>query len=129
MGLFQPLFKHFFPLRLAWALGWFLLCLPFSIVFTSLNYMDGMLGLWTVYTKAMGMTMRVHGEKPPLDKPALWLANHLCVPGSRALCLCARPPRRRRPAGARSLSARDAATGSTGPCCRPPRRGLSACTQ
>ena len=54
----------------------FLSCLPLSIVFTTFNYMDGMLGLWKFFCLATGFTMRVHGPKPPLGEPALWLANH-----------------------------------------------------
>jgi 1-acyl-sn-glycerol-3-phosphate acyltransferase len=77
MGFVAVLFRHSYPLRLAWGMLVFLVLLPFTLLFSALNWMDGMLATWTVFCAAMGMTMRVHGERPPLDEPALWLANHL----------------------------------------------------
>ena len=76
MGLLAPLFARSYPVRLLYTLSWFLFCLPPSILFTSFNYMDGMLGLWRIFCFGTGFTMRVHGEKPPVDEPALWVANH-----------------------------------------------------
>ena len=76
MGFAGRLLASSPPLRLVYTLTMFLSCLPLSIVFTTFNYMDGMLGLWKFFCLATGFTMRVHGPKPPLGEPALWLANH-----------------------------------------------------
>jgi len=114
MGLLQPLFTHSYVLRLTWGLGVFACLVPFTLLFSVLNWMDGMLHIWTIWTAAMGMTTLVHGERPPLDQPSVWVANHLCAP--------------RRARRARSRRVR-VATGSTGPCYRRPRAGRSACTQ
>ena len=76
MGIVGRLFAASYPLRLVFTLSMFLSCLPLSILFTTFNSMDGMLGLWKYFCFVTGFTMRVHGPKPPLDEPALWVANH-----------------------------------------------------
>jgi hypothetical protein len=63
-------------LRIVYLLLVFIPVSSMGLLISFTGRMGLMVPLWHLFAACMGVTQRVHGPKPPVDEPAVWVSNH-----------------------------------------------------